>query len=99
MKKVFIFLGIVSFIVSILLVFSMYNNKFALFLNNQFIKVEVGDVYISGREYSNPFIETNYDTLRVVDIKDGYVKYNINNTLFYSKELKYFKHGIIKKID
>lgn len=101
MKKL-IFLAGLGFMYLILMIISTESNKYDIMLRNQFMKVEVGDIYTISYHHNNdnPFIPKKpVDTIKVIDIKNGYVKYRYKNSYYYSRKLKYFKDRITEKVN
>jgi hypothetical protein len=73
---------------------SCNNHRFRLL--NQNNSVEVNDIYLYSHDWDteDPFEEIEIDTVRVIAIKDDYVKWQIKGKSYYlSGQLKYFKHN------
>ena len=74
-----------------------------LILKNQFKEIEIGDTYLKSFYWDSedPFEDLNIDTVKVIDIKDGYVKYSFNcgdTPIYGSAEIKYFR-DMIRDLD
>lgn len=65
---------------SILVIF--FIGIIVLFLNAQgvFIRTKPGDIWVSTHFEDDPFRETLHDTLKILEVKDGYVKYEDPST-------------------
>ena len=68
-------------------------------LLNQNKNVEKNDIYLYSHDWNteDPFENIDIDTVKVIAIKDGFVKWlpNYKDSSFYlSGQLKYFKHCI-----
>ena len=84
---------------TLLVVWATSCNDSGFKLLNQNKNVEKGDVYLYSHDWDaeDPFEKIEIDTVKVIDIKDGFVKWlpNHKDSSFYlSGHLKYFKHHI-----
>lgn len=75
---------------------SICNNKYKLFVRNQFATIDVDSLYLRDARYSfeikNPYIPQVFDTVLVLSKKSGYVLYyNKNLGKVRHEELWYFK--------
>ncbi len=78
---------------------SCTDSRFKLLNRNK--NVEIGDVYLYSHDWDeeDPFAKIEIDTVRVIDVKDGYVKWlyklsEKDSSFYLSGKLKYFKHNI-----
>ena len=97
MRKLFLIIWISGCaVLAFFMLKSLYNER----LKNQDIELTVGEEYLFSFDWEeeNPF-EQKIDTAKVLEIKDGYVKWNYRwsrEGQFQSHEIKYFKHLIRK---
>ena len=78
---------------------SCTDSSFKLLNHNK--NVEKGDVYLYSHDWDeqDPFAKIDIDTVRVLEVKDGYVKWlyklsEKDSSFYLSGKLKYFKHNI-----
>ena len=82
---------------TLLVVWETSCNDSGFKLLNQNNIVKVNDLYLHSFDWDtqDPFEEIEIDTVKVLEIKDGYVKWQEQGKSYYlSGELKYFKHRI-----
>ncbi|WNH10013.1 hypothetical protein [Thalassobellus suaedae] len=86
-----------AFLYAVLVVWATSCTDSSFKLRNQNNSVVINETYLYSHDWDtpDPFEKIEIDTVKVLDIKDGYVKWQEKGKSYYlSGELKYFKHHI-----
>lgn len=92
-NKPFLFI-LLSLLISIVLYFGNFKTTSSV----PKIKFDIGDTLLIDNTFDkeDPFVETDIDTIKVLDVKNGYIKYqNINDDYQLSRKVKYFIDKVI----
>lgn len=90
-KKVNI-LGILGLLFVIVFSFFVY-----LFLNFQYPNVQKNQVWVRVYNNDDPFEEIRIDTIKILEIKDNYCKYIVNDTIKHGTKFSTVLHAKLIK--
>lgn len=99
MNKIITLIRYALYTVLVVWATSCTDSRFNLLNLNK--NVEKGDIYLYSHDWDeeDPFAKIEIDTVRVIEVKDGYVKWlyklsEKDSSFYLSEKLKYFKRNI-----